>query len=82
MNEKDLFFAQNWIEQFRSNILAHPYNRGIYSATDAFTEWECGREVIHESFSWRGTPEHYGRDLDGPWRWREMQFGPRNMLTR
>lgn len=80
MEELDVFFAQNWIEQFRDNIFAHPYHPDRFSVTRAFARYEIGTEVIHHSFEWAYTPQHPDRCVNGVWRRREERFGRRDRI--
>lgn len=80
MEDLDMFFAQNWIEQFRDNIFARPYHPGIFSVTRAFARFETGTEVIHQSFEWARTPQHPDCSLYGVWKRREGKFGRRDRI--
>lgn len=82
MEELDVFFAQNWIEQFRYNIFVHPYHADIFSVTRAFARYETGREVIHNSFEWADTPQHPDRHFKGVWFRREYKVAIRGRIIR
>ena len=80
MEELDMFFAQNWIEQFRDNIFARPYRAEIISVTRAFARHETGTAVIHNSFEWARTPQHPERIVNGVWKRREEKFARRDRI--
>lgn len=74
MEELEMFFAQNWIEQFRDNIFARPYSLSIDSVTRAFAMYETATEVIQSSFEWARTPQHPERATYGVWARRREKF--------
>ena len=82
MEELDVFFAQNWIEQFRDNIFARPYRAHIFSVTRAFARYETATEVIHHSFGWALTPQHPDGYIRGVWQEREYKFGLYDRIIR
>lgn len=60
MQNKDILYAQNWFEQFRSNVESRSVSRNnvcCYSVPDLLSRYDNLYDVIHWAFSWATTPQ-------------------------
>lgn len=82
MQNKDILYAQNWFEQFRSNVESRSVERNhvcCYSVPDLLSSFDHLNDVIHWAFTWASTQQGlFGR----VWGDRERNLGMDARLTR
>lgn len=82
MQNKDILYAQNWFEQFRSNVENRSVDRNhvyCYSVPDLLSRYNDLYGVIHWAFTWASTPQD---SFGCVWKLREDNLGMNARLTR
>lgn len=84
MEGLDIICAQNWVEQFRTNLADHEERLSFYSHCLASLcyRFNAASDFVYHGFDWSQTAQHSNRSYYGPWRDRRDNLSARKLLTR